>query len=66
MDGCIKDLSNFVVDIGKNCSPLLPRSAGENKRKPGYLPTKAYKSKTKKLLCVFDIPKGEIFMYCTS
>jgi hypothetical protein len=47
MDGCAKDLSNFIFEIGVGCSPPLPRAAGEKVRVPDFLQTNAYKSKTK-------------------
>jgi hypothetical protein len=46
MDGCVKDLSNFIFEIGVSCSPQLPRAAGEKVRLPDFLQTNAYKSKT--------------------
>ena len=64
MDGCAKDLSNFIFEMGVSCSPPLPRAAGENTRKTGFLHKKAYKSKKKKKFAIFlDIPKEEPFMY---
>jgi hypothetical protein len=54
----------LINEIGERYSPPLPRAAGENSRKTGFLYTKAYKSKKKKNLAIFlDIPKGEAFMY---
>jgi hypothetical protein len=29
MDGCVKDLSNFIFEIGVSCLLPLPRAAGE-------------------------------------
>jgi hypothetical protein len=42
MDGCVKDLSDLINEIGEHYSPSLPRAAGENTRKTGFLYTKAY------------------------
>jgi hypothetical protein len=47
-DSCVNGLSDLIFQIGESCSPLLPRAAGENTRKTGFLHTKAYKSKKKK------------------
>ncbi len=46
MDTCVKDLLDLLNEIGERYSPL-PRAAGENSRKPGFLHKKAYKSKNK-------------------
>jgi hypothetical protein len=41
MDGCVKDLSDFIFEIGVTCSPPLPRAAGKNARKLDIFQTKA-------------------------
>jgi hypothetical protein len=41
MDTCVKDLLDLLKEIGERYSPLLPRSAGENSRKTGFLHKKA-------------------------
>jgi hypothetical protein len=38
----------LLNEIGERYSPPLPRAAGENTRKTGFLHKKAYKSKNKK------------------
>jgi hypothetical protein len=64
MDECVKDLSNFIFDIGVSCSPPLPRAAGKKVQKPNFLQTKTYKSKTKTYFTIFfDNSKEEAFMY---
>ena len=47
IDTCVKDLSDLINEIGEHYSPPLPRTAGENTRKTGFLYTKAYKSTNK-------------------
>ena len=47
IDTCVKYLSDLINEIGERYSPPLPRTAGENTRKTGFLHTKAYKSKNK-------------------
>jgi hypothetical protein len=42
---CVKDLSDLINKIGERYSPPLPRAAGENTRKTGFLHKKANKSK---------------------
>jgi hypothetical protein len=64
MDGCVKDLSNFIFEIGVSCSPSLPRAAGKKVRVPDFLPTNASKSKTKTYFSIFfDNPTEEAFLY---
>ncbi len=64
MDGCVKDLSNFIFENGVSCSPPLPRAAGEKVRVPDFLLSNAYKSKTETYFSnFFDNPTGEAFMY---
>ena len=48
MDGCVKDLSNLIFEIGVSCSPPLPGAAAENWRKTSVLYMSASNSKTKK------------------
>ena len=48
MDTCVKDLSDLLNEIGEHYSPPLPRAAGKNTQKTGFLRKKAYKSKSKK------------------
>jgi hypothetical protein len=47
IDTCVKDLSDLLNEIGERYSPPLPRAAGENTRKTGFLHKKAYRSKNK-------------------
>ena len=47
IDTCVKDLSDLLNEIGERYSPPLPRAAGENTPKTGFLHKKAYKSKNK-------------------
>jgi hypothetical protein len=47
IDTCVKDLLDLLNEIGEHFSPPLPRAAGENTRKTGFLHKKAYKSKSK-------------------
>jgi hypothetical protein len=47
IDTCVKDLSDLLNEISKRYSPPLPRAAGENTKKNGFLRKKAYKSKFK-------------------
>jgi hypothetical protein len=47
IDTCVKDLLDLLNEIGERYSPPLPRAAGENSRKTGFLHKKAYKSKNK-------------------
>ena len=49
MDGCVKDLSNVIFEIGVSCSPLLPGAAAEKLRKTSVLYIFASSSKTKKM-----------------
>jgi hypothetical protein len=64
IDTCVKDLLDLLNEIGEHYSPPLPRAAGKNLRKTGFLHKKAYKSKNKINFSFFlDIPKGEPFMY---
>jgi hypothetical protein len=54
----------LLNEIGERYSPPLPRAAGENTRKAGFLHKKLISQKTKQILAIFlDIPKGEPFMY---
>jgi hypothetical protein len=53
MGGCVKELSDFVFEIGVSCLPPQQRAAGENVRGPDFLQTKAYRSKTKTYLNKF-------------
>ncbi len=65
MDGCVKDLSNFIFEIGVSCSPPLPRAAGEKVWVLLIFCKKKLKSKKLKLIfrIFFDNPTGEAFMY---
>ncbi len=65
MDGCVKDLSNFIFEIGVSCSPPLPPAPGEKVRVPDFLQTNAGTSQKPKLIfrIFFDNPTGEAFMY---
>jgi hypothetical protein len=47
MDGCVKDLSNFIFEIGVSCSSPLPRATGEKVRVPDFFQKKAQNSKSK-------------------
>ena len=61
MDGCVKDLSSFIFEIGVTCSSPRPRTAGEKVRVPDFFQKKALKSKSKINFADFvgNIPKGE-------
>jgi hypothetical protein len=48
IDTCVKDLSDLLNEIGERYSPPLPRAAGKNTQKTGFLRKKAYKSKSNK------------------
>jgi hypothetical protein len=64
MDGCVKDLSNFIFEIGVSCSSPLPRAAGEKVRAPDFLQKNLKSQKLKLIFRVFfDNPTGEAFMY---
>jgi hypothetical protein len=41
IDTCVKDLLDLLNEIGERYSPPLPRAAGENSRKTGFLHKKA-------------------------
>ncbi len=41
IDNWVKDLLDLLNEIGERYSPLLPRAAGENTRKTGFLLKKA-------------------------
>jgi hypothetical protein len=41
MGTCVKDLLYLLNEIGERYSPPLPRAAGENLRKTGFLHKKA-------------------------
>jgi hypothetical protein len=53
IDTCVKDLSDLLNEIVECYSPPLPRAAGKNTQKTGFLRKKAYKSKSKKKICRF-------------
>jgi len=60
MDGCVKDLSNFIFEIGVSCSSPLPRAAGEKVRVPDFFQKKLKSQNPKKILPIFlNIPKGK-------
>jgi hypothetical protein len=64
MDGCIKDLSNFIFEIGVSCSSPLPRAAGEKVWVPDFLQKKLKSQKLDIIFGIFfDNPTGEAFMY---
>jgi hypothetical protein len=64
MDGCAKDLSNFIFEIGVSCSPPLPRAAGEKVRVPDFCKQTLTSQKPKLIFRIFfDNPTGEAFMY---
>jgi hypothetical protein len=64
MDGCVKDLSNFIFEIGVSCSSPLPHAASEKVRVPDFLQKKLKSQKLELIFSnFFDNPTGEAFMY---
>ncbi len=64
MDGCAKDLSHFLFEIGVRCSLPLPRAAGEKVLVPDFLQKKLKSQKLKLIFRIFfDNPTGEAFLY---
>ena len=60
IDTCVKDLSDLLNKIGEPYSPPLPRAAGENTRKTGFLHKKFISQNPKKILPIFlNISKGK-------
>ena len=69
-------MSDLINEIGEHYSPPLPRAAGQNTRKTGFLYTKAYKSTNKinfsdffgysqrRGIHVHHVKKSTLYLYC--
>ncbi len=55
IDTCVKDLSDLLNEIGERSSPPIPRVAGKNTQKTGFLRKKIVSQNQKKFCRFFWI-----------